>query len=260
MSGLAKGPATMKRMLVHEFAALSGVTVRTLHHYDRLGLLKPQGRTPAGYRVYSESDLVRLEQIIVLKFLGLPLSRIRDLLDRKVLDVHDALRMQREALENKQRELNIAVRAIGEAQRRLAHNSEPDWLILKEVIAAMEQQNNNEWAQQYYSDEAKQKIEERKKLWTPELQEQVTKDWNALFADIEASLHIDPASEQARALVARWDQLLEGFTGGDRQIQAGLNKMYADQANWKTGFKRPWSDAVADFMKKARAAQSSTCQ
>ena len=60
----------------HEFAELAGVTIRTLHHYDRLGLLKPSRRTEAGYRLYSESDLVRLEQIIVLKFLGLPLKRI----------------------------------------------------------------------------------------------------------------------------------------------------------------------------------------
>ena len=54
----------------HEFAGLAGVTIRTLHHYDRLGLLKPSRRTDAGYRLYNENDLVRLEQIIVLKFLA----------------------------------------------------------------------------------------------------------------------------------------------------------------------------------------------
>src|SRR5437667_10506061 len=86
----------------HEFAGLAGVTIRTLHHYDRLGLLKPSRRTDAGYRLYRENDLVRLEQIIVLKFLaklGLPLKRIQELLDRKALELPRVLRLQRRALE-----------------------------------------------------------------------------------------------------------------------------------------------------------------
>jgi hypothetical protein len=76
------------------------------------------------------------------------------------------------------------------------------------------------------------KIEERRALWSPELQEEVTKKWNALFADIESSLGEDPASVKAQALAARWRELLSGFTGGDPGIQRGLNAMYADQANW----------------------------
>ena len=68
---------------IREFAALAGVTVRALHHYDRLGLLKPGGRSASGYRLYRDSDLARLEQIVVLKFLGLPLQQIGRLLQRK---------------------------------------------------------------------------------------------------------------------------------------------------------------------------------
>ena len=60
-----------------EFAELTGVTVRTLHHYDRLGLLKPSGRTAAGYRLYGERDFARLQQIITLKFIGFPLNQIK---------------------------------------------------------------------------------------------------------------------------------------------------------------------------------------
>jgi len=70
----------------NEFAKRAGVTVRALH-YDRLGSLKPSGRTDAGYRVYSDHDFVRLEQIVALKFIGFPLSQIRDLLHRKDLDL-----------------------------------------------------------------------------------------------------------------------------------------------------------------------------
>ena len=65
-----------KLFQAREFAALTGVTVRTLHHYDRLGLLKPSRYTRAGYRLYSERDLSRLEQIVALKFIGFSLKEI----------------------------------------------------------------------------------------------------------------------------------------------------------------------------------------
>ena len=85
-----------------EFAVLAGVSVRALHHYDRLQLLQPQ-RTDAGYRLYSLRDLERLQQIIALKFLGLSLSQIRDLLDRETRNLSDVLQSQRQALEEKRR-------------------------------------------------------------------------------------------------------------------------------------------------------------
>src|SRR5437588_5739759 len=96
---------------VQEFAELAGVTVRALHHYDRLGLLKPR-RTDSGYRLYGISDLERLEQIVALKFLGLTLKQIRTLLQREKLALPDALRMQRTVLEGRRCLLDRAIRAI----------------------------------------------------------------------------------------------------------------------------------------------------
>src|SRR6059036_742529 len=77
-----------------EFAELAGVTVRTLHHYDRLGLLKPSYRSDAGYRLYSQSDLARLEQIVVLKFLGLRLKSIGRLLKSEPGSLREILQSQ----------------------------------------------------------------------------------------------------------------------------------------------------------------------
>ena len=83
----------------------------------------------------------------------------------------------------------------------------------------------------YYSPEAKAKIDERKKLWNPELQAQVTKQWTELVADVEAGIGEDPAGPKAQALAARWRTLVAGFTGGDPEIQKGLNTMWNDKAN-----------------------------
>ncbi|SPE25170.1 Transcriptional regulator, MerR family [Candidatus Sulfopaludibacter sp. SbA3] len=216
---------------VHEFAELAGVTVRALHHYDRLGLLKPSRRSHSGYRLYSNRDLARLEQIVVLKFLGLPLKQIRDLLKRDS-GLSESLRRQRHVLTGKRRQLDSAIHAIEAAEQSLKPKQEPDWNLIKKIIKEIEMQNDTEWAMKYYTPEAQAKVEERKKLWSPELQERVSQQWAGLFADIEASLGEDPASPKAQALAARWRELLAGFTGGDVEIQKGLNKMWADHDNW----------------------------
>ena len=216
---------------IREFATLAGVTVRALHHYDRLGLLQPTARTGSKYRLYSDSDLVRLEQIVVLRFLGMPLKEIGDLLEKES-SLSSALQRQQQILKEKRWQLDQAIKAIANAGSSLQSKGRPDWKLFRHIIQEIEMQNTTDWSKKYYSEEAQAKIEERKALWNPELQEQVTKDWNQLFADIEASLAEDPASEKAQALADRWKALLRGFTGGDPEIQKGLNKMYADRDNW----------------------------
>lgn len=226
---------------------MAGVTVRTLHHYDRLGLLKA-GRNGSGYRMYRESDLERLEQIVALKFLGLPLAQIRTLLDARG-DLLGALRMQREVLENRRRLLDQAIRAIREAERN------PRPALLRKIIEVIGMQENTDWKAKYYTPEARAKIETRAKDWTPEKQAEATEAWSELMADVEAALGEDPAGEKAQALAARWRKLVEGFTGGDPEVSAGLRKLYADQANWPAEAQqqmRPFlKKEVWDFIGKA---------
>ena len=105
-----------KLFQAREFAALTGVTVRALHHYDRLGLLKPSRYTGAGYRLYNEQDVVRLEQIVALKFIGFSLKQIKDILQRRTFDLTTELRRQREAIEEKRERLAVAVQAIQRAE------------------------------------------------------------------------------------------------------------------------------------------------
>lgn len=216
---------------VREFAELAGVTVRALHHYDRLGLLEPTARTGSKYRLYSESDLARLEQIVVLKFLGLSLKEIGTLLSEES-SLADALARQQRILRDKKSQLEQAITTIANASSSLLSSGRPDWKLFRQIIQEIEMQNETDWSKKYYSDDARAKIEERRSLWNPELQERVSREWNELFADVEAALGEDPAGAKAQELAKRWKTLVAGFTGGDPEIQKGLNAMYADRDNW----------------------------
>ena len=246
---------------VSEFAEKAGVTVRTLHHYDRLGLLRPSERNSSGYRLYGERDMVRLQQIATLKFIGLSLKQIKDVLDGNDLDLPATLSLQRRLLTDKRRQIELALRAIEEAERSRGPSHRPDWAALKKIIEVMEMETNNEWMKKYYSDEAQGKIAHKAASFTPEMQAQVIQQWNELIREVENAIqsHQDPASAPARELAERWAGLTRGFTGGDPEVQKGLNKLYADQANWPATFQKPFSDDVWNFIRQAMTAHRISC-
>lgn len=104
-----------KMYRVKEVAEISGVTVRTLHHYDRIGLLVPSGRTEAGYRLYDEDDLLRLQQILVGRELGLPLEQIKRLMSDPKLDRRQTLLAHREQLAARARRTQAMIRSVDAA-------------------------------------------------------------------------------------------------------------------------------------------------
>jgi DNA-binding transcriptional MerR regulator len=238
------------------FAREAGVTVRALHHYDRLGLLKPSRRTRAGYRLYGERDFARLQQIVTLKFIGFPLRQIKDVLDRDQPDLATALRFQRIILAEKSRRLTQAVRAIEEAEALLANGGEPGREAFAKIIEVIEMQNDTDWTKKYYSEEAQAKIAERQKTIPREVVEQGQRDWMALISEVESAVKegVDPSSERAQGLAARWSELIKGFTGGDPEIQKGLNKMYSDP-QWGAPFPKPYSDEAGAFITRAMQAR-----
>ena len=236
-----------------EFAKLAGVTVRTLHHYDRLGLLKPSSRTAKGYRLYGERDFARLQQIVTLKFIGFPLKQIKSILNRDSFDLSNELRSQREIIVEQRRRLELAIKAIEKVESVLASTDEPDWEVFAEIIEVINMQQDMKWTDKYYSEEAKQKIAERAATVPRDLIEQAQRDWPVLIKEVEASLGEDPASDKVQALADRWAKLVQGFTGGHTEIQKGLNKMYSDKQNWPSTFPKPYSDEVQAFMMKALA-------
>jgi DNA-binding transcriptional MerR regulator len=235
-----------KTYRIHEFAELTGVTVKALHHYDRLGLLKPQ-RALSGYRLYVERDLERLEQIVALKFLGFPLQEIKAVLDRAALKLPEALRMQRQALQEKQKLLARAMRAITAVEKVLDSGKTATPAILKRLIEVINMQNSIDAMKKYYSEEAWAKV-------GPRYEGEFSQEWIDLYRDLEAALGEDPASEKVQALAVRWLAL----SSGDPEVREGAIKAWADRKNWPAAMQQRIADfhleKIAPFIAQAMTA------
>ena len=233
---------------VGEFARLAGVTPRALHHYDRLGLLKPR-RTAAGYRTYAEQDLERLVQVVALKFIGIPLKKIGRFTTTKTADLTKALHTQRQALEEKRRLLDQAITAIHEAEAALGRDGEAAPALYRRIIEVIDMQSNSDWNAKYQ--ELVDAKTARLKTLAPEDLKALRQEWSALVEDVRAVLTDDPAGPRAQELAARWLNLLGRLMGRpvDRStLSAG--------AAYQGGGKWAPSDAdkpVWEFMQKAMA-------
>jgi DNA-binding transcriptional MerR regulator len=244
-------------MQIQEFAQRTGVTVRTLHHYDRLGLLRPGARTESGYRLYGERELIRLQQIATLKFIGCSLNEIKAILSGPSPDLGETLKLQREALERKRRTLDRALRAVERAQKLFTQSGRADWNALQHIIEVIQMEQDKTWMLQYFTPEQQAVLAARKS----ELRAQGEEGWAKLIPEIEAAAQngLDPASEEARFLIERHQELVNLFTGGDPGIQAGLERLYADKANWPKTFKSPFSEEARSFIERAKKAHSMSC-
>jgi DNA-binding transcriptional MerR regulator len=240
--------------LAQEFAERAGVTVRTLHHYDRMGLLKPSGYTGAGYRLYGEKDLARLQQIVTLKFIGCSLAEIKKLLDRRELDLTTTLRLQRRVIEEQRRHLGTILQAIEDAEQTLAANRATEWEAFRKIIEVINMHNDMEWMKKYYTDE---QLEELRERGANGVAERGQAEWAKLLREVEEAVSSgeDPSSEKSQELAARWSSLIEAFTGGNPAILESLKRLYADQANWPSTFQKPYGDDAASFIAKANAAR-----
>jgi DNA-binding transcriptional MerR regulator len=254
----SRGGARMEATYrIQAFARLAGVTVRALHHYDRIGLLTPE-RTSSGYRVYTASHLERLEQIVALRFLGLPLKEIAEVIGRERRSLPAVLAAQRRMLLSRRHQLDRAIAAIEHAETAV-HAGQPTTTLLTRIIEEIAMQEQTEFMNRYYNEPAQAALENRRKEWNPADQDKVTEEWRALFRDVKASLQEDPASPHVQSLVDRWNELIGRFTGGNPDVTSGLNKAWADRANWPVDMKQQsgefFDQQVWDFMAQARAAR-----
>jgi DNA-binding transcriptional MerR regulator len=207
---------------VGELARRTGLTVRTLHYYDEIGLLAPSHHTDAGHRLYTAGDVARLQQIKSLRELGFGLEQIRDCLTdpdfspRRVIALHVA--RLGEQIEHLQR-LKQRLEALAEVLDRTEAASVEEFLSVIQEMTMIEK---------YYTPEQLEQLKQRAGTVSAERIREVEAEWPRLMAQVKAEMDkgTDPASEGVQQLARRWEGLVNEFTGGDPGIFQSLKAMW----------------------------------
>ena len=219
---------------VGELAARTGLTIRTLHHYDAIGLLCPSGRTDSnhgsGHRLYTAADVARLHQILCLKQLGFGLEQIKEYLTRDDYDPRTVIRLHLEDVRRKAEELaelGERLRGLSEALDRADNVSPETFLETIEVMTMIEN---------YYTPEQLKQLEDRRKAGGEAMEKEIAEapqKWAQLHADLKAATDagMDPTDPKAQELARRWWALISSFTGGDEGIYRSLRNMYQSEPN-----------------------------
>jgi len=212
-------------MKVGELASRTGLSVRTLHHYDEIGLLHPSRRTPSGHRVYGLAEVRRLQQIASLRHLGLSLGEVRECLEQPEYSLERVLGLQ---IERIRKEIARQERLTGllESLRRSVVDGRT--ITVEDVTSAIEGTLHFE---RYYTPEQQAAIARRAEEVGKERIEQGQRDWAELLEAFAEAMRrgLDPASAEVQALAARAEGLIAEFTGGDEGIRASLARMYQEE-------------------------------
>lgn len=240
------------RIKIGQLAEQTGLTVRTLHHYDELGLLKPQLRSGTGkHRLYGVHELERLQRILSLKAMGFGLEQIKLMLDqpqaaplKDILEEHierlDALIAQQQRLREK----------LLYAKQRLAQHHELDAQTLIQTI------EETVMFEKHYTQAQLDQLKERYDALGPEAIAQVQQDWAQLFDALKdhKARGTQPDDPALAPLMQRWDALISAFTGGDPGIAQSLNNLYAQEGPSQAsgGMADP---ALFEYVQQIRQAQ-----
>ncbi len=244
------------RYSVKQLARLAGVSVRTLHVYDKLGLLIPSLRTDAGYRYYGEPELLRLQQILFYKELDMPLKAIAELLDDPGFDLVEALTGHKAALLARRQQLDILLNTIDNTIDHLKNKTMSNFERLYEGLenaAALRQEAIDNWGESVIV-----RSEDALLAMAPDRLEQLKADQRDVDQRLRALVDCDPASDAVQEQVARHYAMIQKFWDmpSGEAIKAaaykGLGDLYAGDERYTAPDGRP-DPRFAAFMRAAMA-------
>jgi DNA-binding transcriptional MerR regulator len=237
---------------VGELARRTGVSVRTLHHYDEIGLLRPALGGKGEHRLYGRAEVERLSRIRAIQALGLSLDEVRGVLDdpafalAEVLELH--LARIRDEMEDARR-LRGRLEAIALSLRSADEVSAETFLRTIETVNDMEKLH-----EKYYTSEQLAALAKRREEVGEAAMADAQRQWTELFDAFREAMQRgdDPSSEPVLALARRAKALIEAFTGGDAGVERSLGRLHAENPD----VSRSWGvePALWDYMSRARAA------
>ncbi len=237
--------------MVKEVAELAGISVRTLHHYDEIGLLHPSQTTEAGYRIYTDEDLAKLQQILYFRELGFPLKQIRQIVSSTDFDRMEAMELHHKLLLEKRIRLE---RMIETLEKTMKHEKGEINMSNQEKFAGFdfssnpyEQEARERWGDQAV-DESNAKLGSLSKSEQTKLEEEM----NAIYRKLAALRQLSPESDEAQEAIGEWYRFLNRLGSYSLEAFKGLGQMYVDDERFTRNIDK-FGEGLAVFMRDAMA-------
>lgn len=210
---------------VGDLAQRTGLTVRTLHHYDRIGLLKPVRDRQSGHRWYGPRELARLQRILGLRQLGLPLARIAECIDRPEGALPRVLAAQANQLRQRIRETERILELLDFCSARLDRGDSPDAEELLTIIGM------TTMYEKYFNEEQLDTLKRRRESLGEHAMAEAHQEWPELISAMRREMEAgtDPTDERVGPLARRWQALVQAFSGGDAGIEQSVGRMYREE-------------------------------
>ena len=234
-------------MTVKEVSKLTGVSIRTLHYYDEIGLLHPTEITEAGYRMYDDTALERLQQILLFRELEFPLKEIKEILDAPNFDKNKALEQQIKLLTMKKEHLENLIN-FARGIKLLGVKSMDFTAFDTKKIDEYSKQAKEQWGKT----DAYKEFEEKSKDWTEDTSKNIAKDMMKLFVTFGEMKEKDPADGEVQAQVKKLqDYITEHFYHCTNEILFSLGQMYACGGEFTENINKAGGEGTAGFTAKA---------
>lgn len=237
-------------MKVKEVAELVGISVRTLHHYDQIGLLKPSETTEAGYRLYSQENIETLQQILFFKELDFPLKEIKTIIHNPSFDRKEALMLQRKMLTEKRDRYDQMIETI---DKTIKHMMGEIQMTNEERFKGVNFVNNpyEEEARQLLGDRSVNAAKEKLKKMTSREHHELAEKWENLFTKLAKIRHQPPESDEAQEGIKEWYNFLNSNIH-TYSIDAfrGLGQLYIQDERFTQNIDQ-YGEGLAKFMCEA---------
>lgn len=230
---------------VKQLSELAGVSIRTLHYYDEIGLLKPSAVGENSYRYYDENALLRLQQILFYREMDIGLLQIKDILDSSDFDLVTALQTHRQMLAAKIARLQGLIQTVDSTIMHLTGEVNIDFKTLFEGFSEEKQkQYEQEIREKYDPDRVRESIG-RWNSYTPAQKEAIKLEGKAIYTDLVAAMPEGAESERVQAILARWHQHIRHFYEPTPEILMRLGQLYNTHPDFIANFQAIHPDLPA---------------
>ena len=236
-----------KLMSVHEVAELTGITARTLHYYDEIGLLKPTKVTEAGYRMYDDKALSRLQNILLFRELEFPLKEIKAILNSPNFDPSEAIAQQIKLLELQYKHIGELITFTREIQKKGVTVMNFD-VFDRSEIEKYEEEVKAKWG----NTKAYQEYKQKNIASTEDSYSRIANELMTIFSELGELKHLAPNAEKVQEKISALQKFItDHYYECTNEILCGLGETYVCDERFRNNIDKAGGDGTADFVKQA---------